>query len=65
LTYEVHGCKLEISREVRNMCEDFPCCGHEMGDCEGGLYGSDEAIIEAHMERMNSEYYDYDMVEDY
>ena len=26
------------------MCEDFPCCGHEMGDCEGLLYGSDEDI---------------------
>lgn len=26
------------------MCEDFPCCGHEAGDCEGKLYGSDEWI---------------------
>ena len=26
------------------MCEDFPCCGHEMGDCNGSLYGSDESI---------------------
>lgn len=26
------------------MCEDFPCCGHEAGDCDGSLYGSDEAI---------------------
>ena len=26
------------------MCEDYPCCGHEMGDCDGSLYGSDEAI---------------------
>ena len=26
-------------------CEDFPCCGHEAGDCEGKLYGSDEDII--------------------
>lgn len=25
-------------------CEDFPCCGHEAGDCNGLLYGSDEAI---------------------
>lgn len=25
-------------------CEDFPCCGHEMGDCNGELYGSDESI---------------------
>lgn len=27
-------------------CEDFPCCGHEYGDCNGLLYGSDEAIKE-------------------
>lgn len=26
------------------MCEDYPCCGHEMGDCEGKKYGSDESI---------------------
>jgi hypothetical protein len=25
-------------------CEDFPCCGHEPGDCDGSLYGSDESI---------------------
>ena len=25
-------------------CEDFPCCGHELGDCNGSLYGSDESI---------------------
>lgn len=25
-------------------CEDFPACGHETGDCNGLLYGSDEAI---------------------
>jgi hypothetical protein len=27
-------------------CEDYPCCGHETGDCNGLLYGSDEAIKE-------------------
>lgn len=26
------------------MCEDYPCCGHERGDCDGSLYGSDESI---------------------
>lgn len=26
-------------------CEDFPCCGHESGDCNGDLYGSDAAIV--------------------
>lgn len=25
-------------------CEDWPCCGHEWGDCEGQKYGSDEDI---------------------
>ncbi len=27
-------------------CEDYPCCGHEMNDCDGSRYGSDEAIKE-------------------
>ena len=31
-------------------CEDFPCCGHEAGDCYGSLYGSDESI-KARVER--------------
>lgn len=22
-----------------NTCEDYPCCGHELGDCDGTLYG--------------------------
>ena len=34
------------------MCEDYPCCGHEMGDCNGNLYGSDESIKEAMYDRM-------------
>ena len=34
------------------MCEDYPCCGHEMGDCEGQLYGSDESIKNAEYDRM-------------
>ena len=29
-----------------NTCEDYPCCGHEMNDCDGSLYGSDEEIKE-------------------
>lgn len=36
-------------------CEDYPCCGHEPGDCEGRLYGSDAAIIEAAYRRMELE----------
>lgn len=26
------------------MCEDYPCCGHEWGDCEGQKYGTGEDI---------------------
>ena len=47
------------------MCEDYPCCGHEAGDCEGRLYGSDESIKAMMYRRMKMEdegYYfdDYD-----
>ncbi|MBG6106579.1 hypothetical protein [Frigoribacterium sp. CG_9.8] len=34
------------------MCEDYPCCGHEPGDCNGQLYGSDESIKNDEMARM-------------
>jgi hypothetical protein len=30
--------------DVSKQCEDFPCCGHERGDCDGSKYGSDEQI---------------------
>ena len=46
-------------------CEDFPCCGHEMGDCEGHLYGSDEAIKARVIAKMRSENYDPYYDEDY
>ena len=36
-----HSCNVQQSG---GHCEDFPCCGHEFGDCNGLLYGSDEAI---------------------
>lgn len=26
-------------------CEDFPCCDHEFGDCDGSKYGRDEDLI--------------------
>ena len=41
------------------MCEDFPCCGHEPGDCEGLLYGSDEDIKAAVYDRLGDPDYDY------
>jgi len=34
----------EVVSSSNGACEDWPCCGHERGDCFGGLYGSDEAI---------------------
>lgn len=43
-------------------CEDYPCCGHERGDCEGNLYPSDEAIKQAVYDRG---YDDYDDVDNY
>ena len=38
------------------MCEDFPCCGHERGDCNGELYGSDESIQEEARKHLNCEH---------
>ena len=42
------------------MCEDFPCCGHERGDCFGSLYDSDENIKELVYTRYanDPDYYD-------
>lgn len=42
-------------------CEDYPCCcGHELGDCDGSLYGTDEAIKQRVYDRMSDGdgYYD-------
>lgn len=36
-----HSCDIANSG---GRCEDYPCCGHEFGDCNGELYGSTEAI---------------------
>jgi hypothetical protein len=42
-----HSCDVQ---ENNGRCEDFPCCGHELGDCNGQLYGSTEAIrSDAHL----------------
>ena len=35
------------------MCEDWPCCGHEMNDCNGQKYGSDESIKQSVYDRMD------------
>lgn len=36
-----HSCDVQAQG---GRCEDYPCCGHELGDCNGEKYGSDEAI---------------------
>lgn len=28
----------------QQFCEDYPCCGHEINDCNGSKYGSDDWI---------------------
>lgn len=38
-----HSCDIQ---KQGGRCEDYPCCGHEAGDCNGLLYGSDESIKE-------------------
>lgn len=45
-------------------CEDWPCCGHEAGDCDGSKYGSDEDIKQAVYDRMAAEDYDFHEDED-
>ncbi|MEO6156398.1 MAG: hypothetical protein ABIQ39_02075 [Ilumatobacteraceae bacterium] len=40
------------------MCEDYPCCGHEAGDCNGQKYGSDAQIMQDAYERMARSDYD-------
>ena len=40
---EHHSCDIQ---QNGGRCEDYPACGHEWGDCNGLLYGSDEAIKE-------------------
>lgn len=45
-----HSCDVQ---EFGGRCEDYPCCGHEFGDCNGLLYGSDEAIKQAVYDRWN------------
>ena len=46
-----------------NRCEDFPCCGHEAGDCDGKKYGSDEQIKAEHHRRISRDDYYYDQEE--
>ena len=44
-------------------CEDFPCCGHEAGDCDGSLYGTEEQIRARVYEQIASGHGDCDHAE--
>ncbi len=55
-----HSCDIQTQG---GRCEDFPCCGHEAGDCNGELYGSDEAIKESVYEAIRSGHGDCDHAE--
>lgn len=37
-------------------CEDYPCCSHEYGDCNGQKYGSDEAIKSYAMQHLGCDH---------
>ena len=41
------------------VCEDYPCCGHEAGDCDGSLYGTDAEIMEREYRRLADDPDDY------
>lgn len=43
--FQAHTCTPPSS----NYCEDYPCCGHELGDCYGLKYGTDDDL-RAHAE---------------
>jgi hypothetical protein len=46
-----HSCDVQAQGGT---CEDYPACGHERGDCNGLLYGSDEYIKEQVYEQIRS-----------
>jgi len=43
---------------VNGHCIDWPCCGHESGDCDGQKYGSDESIKAAVYAKLSDPEYD-------
>lgn len=52
-----HSCDVQ---SFGGRCEDYPCCGHEAGDCNGLLYGSDESIKEQVYEAIRTGHGDCD-----
>lgn len=56
-----HSCDVQ---RFGGRCEDYPCCGHENGDCNGLLYGSDEAIMDREYARIKAEWDGYEYEND-
>jgi hypothetical protein len=48
-----HSCDIQAQGGI---CEDYPACGHEQGDCNGQRYGSDEFIKEDAMRHFECEH---------
>ena len=48
---------------MARFCEDYPCCGHEMGDCFGQKYGTDEQI-KANAIKASKDFDDYGYIAD-
>lgn len=55
------GAGVQDDFRASGYCEDFPCCGHEAGDCFGQKYGSDASI----KARVYARSYDEDHDDDY
>lgn len=53
-----HNCDIELNG---GHCEDYPCCGHERGDCNGRKYGSTESILAFENKLRSRGYEDYEI----
>jgi len=49
-----------MTNPMSSYCEDFPCCGHEQGDCDGTKYGTDKQIKERAIRDYREGKIDYD-----
>jgi hypothetical protein len=52
------GQEESTSRLSRGHCEDYPACGHESGDCGGKLWGTDEQVKAAYLNKISDPNYD-------
>lgn len=53
-----HNCETE---ENGGFCIDWPCCGHERGDCNGKKYGSTQSILSFQEKLRSQGYEDYEI----